>query len=84
MKSYGKFDEYVSIAIENQGKAAEIVARSFYKILRKHGFTDSQIINVANNMLDCLIGALEGYKAKKDSSEGIDERRETDQDEGES
>lgn len=68
LKSYGIFDDYVSMAIKDQEKASEFIAKSFYKILRKNGFTDSQIINVANNLLGCLISALEGYKERVDAS----------------
>lgn len=64
MNSYGKFDDYVKLAANNTEKAAEIVAKSFYKILRKNGFDDTQIMNVANNILDCLIRSLEGYEEK--------------------
>ena len=64
MKTYGKFDEFVKVAVNNSEKASEIIARSFYKILRKNGFNDNQIINVANNILDCLIQTLESYKEK--------------------
>ena len=63
--SYGKFDEYVTTAVNNTEKASELVAKSFYKILRKNGFNDAQIINVANNILDCLIQTLGNYKEKK-------------------
>lgn len=70
MKSYGKFDQYVSLAVKDQEKASEIVARSFYKILKKNGFSDSQIINVASNVLGCLIEALEGYRTRKEARRG--------------
>jgi hypothetical protein len=62
--SYKRFDEYVDDAIKNTDHASELIARSFYKILRKNGFTNSQIINTANNILDCLIKSLDGYKDK--------------------
>ncbi len=67
MNSYGKFDEYVGLAAKDAARASEIVAKSFYKILRKNGFSDAQIINVANNMLDCLIQTLDSYKERKRS-----------------
>lgn len=62
--SYRKFDEYVEDAVNNTDKASELIAKSFYKILRKNGFSDSRIINTANNILDCLIKSLDGYKEK--------------------
>ena len=64
MTTHGKFDDYVNIAIKDSGKASEVVAKSFYKILRKNGFNDNQIISVANNILDCLIQTLESYKER--------------------
>jgi predicted transcriptional regulator len=69
MNSYGKFDEYVGLAAKDAAKASEIVAKSFYKILRKNGFSDAQIINVANNILDCLIQTLDSYKERERSKE---------------
>ena len=65
MHSYGKFDELVIVAVNNSEKASEIVARSFYKILKKNGFNDNQIINVANNILGCLIKTLESFKERQ-------------------
>lgn len=62
--SYKKFDEYVEDAVNNTDHASELIARSFYKILRKNGFSDSKIINTANHILDCLIKSLDGYKEK--------------------
>jgi hypothetical protein len=67
MHSYGKFDEYVGLAVKDAERASEIVAKSFYKILRKNGFNDAQIINVANNILDCLIQTLDSYKERGES-----------------
>ncbi len=64
MTSHGKFDEYVKMAVNSSKDASEVVAISFYKILRKNGFNDNQIINVANNILDCLIRTLESYKER--------------------
>ena len=61
---YKRFDEYVEYAINNTDRASELIARSFYKILRKNGFTNAQIMNTANNILDCLIKSLDGYKEK--------------------
>ena len=61
-----KFGQLVKLAASDTEKAAEIVAKSFYKILRRNGFTDDQIIAVANSMLDCLILTLDSYKEKSE------------------
>lgn len=73
MTSYGKFDEYVRIAISDSEKASEVVAKSFYKILRKNGFNNNQIISVANNILDCLIQTLVTYKERTGEAAGAPE-----------
>lgn len=75
MDSDEKFDKLVNLATKDPEKAAEIAAKSFYKILRKNGFTDDQIISVANNILDCLIQTFGGYKEKKMKSQvGVGEQ----------
>jgi hypothetical protein len=65
MKSYGKFDEYVGLAAKDAERAAEVVAKSFYKIMRKNGFTNTQIISVANTLLDCMMQTLDSYKERE-------------------
>ena len=62
--TYKKFDEYVEDSVNNTDQASVLIAKSFYKILRKNGFSDSRIINTANHILDCLIKSLDGYKEK--------------------
>lgn len=64
MNRNGHFDKLVNMAAQDSEKAAAIVAKSFYKVLKKNGFTNDQIISVANNLLGCLIQALDGYKEK--------------------
>ncbi len=71
MTSHGKFDEYVKMAVNSSKDASQVVAISFYKILRKNGFNDNQIINVANNILDCLIRTLESYKERTAEAAGL-------------
>ena len=65
MNSFGKFDEYVGLAAKDAERASEIVAKSFYKIMRKNGFSNAQIISVANTLLDCLIQTLDSYKERE-------------------
>ncbi len=64
MNPTDRFSNLVDLAPEDSKKSAEKVARSFYKILRKRGFDNKQIISVATNMLDCLVQALNGFKEK--------------------
>lgn len=60
----GQFDHFVAVAARDVERAASLVAKTFYRILRKNGFSDDQIVCVASNLLDCLIQALEEYKGK--------------------
>lgn len=69
MKEDNKFEDIVRIASRDTEKASRIISKSFYKVLRRNGFTDDQIISVASDILGCLIESLEGYKEKKGSKE---------------
>ena len=64
MEERKQMDRVIQMAAEDPERAARIVAKSFYKVLRKNEFSDDQIIAVANNILDCLIDSLAGYKKK--------------------
>jgi len=71
MEQHQQMDKIIRLAAEDAEKASRLIARSFYKVLRKNGFTDDQIISVANNMLDCLIESLDGYKKKSATNEDV-------------
>ncbi|MBZ0155147.1 MAG: hypothetical protein K8I29_02905 [Alphaproteobacteria bacterium] len=64
MKQNCGFDKIVMLAAKDTERAARIVATSFYKVLRKNGFTDEQIVNVSSCILDCLLESLREYKQK--------------------
>lgn len=63
---YKRLDEYIEDAVNDTDHVSELPARSFYKILRKNGFGNEQIIYTENNLLDCLIESLYGYKEDLD------------------
>lgn len=69
MKEDNKFEDIVRIASRDTEKASRIISKSFYKVLRRNGFSDDQIISVASDILGCLIESLEGYREKKSSKE---------------
>lgn len=69
MVQHNQMDKIIQLAAKNAEQASRLIARSFYKVLRKNGFSDDQIIAVANNILDCLIESLDGYKNKSASKE---------------
>ena len=73
MDQHQHMDKIIRLAAEDSEKASRLIARSFYKVLRKNGFTDDQIISVANNMLDNLIESLDGYKNKSAIKDEVEE-----------
>jgi hypothetical protein len=50
-------------------RIAASVALAFYRELRRHNFTNNQIINVATELIDCLNKSLEGYKKKTEADQ---------------
>lgn len=64
-KNRNKFEEIIKASSGDTEKASEIISKTFYKVLRRNGFTDDQIISIASNLLGYLIEGLEGYKEKK-------------------
>lgn len=58
------FDRVVNLAAKDTKKGARVVAKVFYRILRKNDFSENQIIEIATNMLSCLTESLKGYKEK--------------------
>ena len=68
-KEHNQMDKVIQLAVVDPERAARVVARSFYKVLRRNGFSDDQIIAVANNILDCLLESLDGYKQKSQAEQ---------------
>lgn len=64
MLSEEKFEEIIRLAAKDAEKASETVAKVFYRILRKNGFTNEQIVSVAGNILDCLCNTYEEYSSR--------------------
>jgi L-methionine (R)-S-oxide reductase len=62
------FDAQFLAAVTNPEKVARIIARSFYKDLRKAGFETKQILVVATELIDSLNQALRRTKAKTASA----------------
>lgn len=57
MKGEG-FERIITLAKQDSRRGARVVAKVFYRILRKQGFTNKQIINIATNILGCLIQSM--------------------------
>ncbi len=76
--NYSNIDKVINIAAKDTKKGARVVAKVFYRILRKKGFSENQIIDIATNILNCLIESLKGYEhkienAKKHKKEALKE-----------
>ncbi len=55
---------------EHPEKVSLLVARAVFRELRRHNFTDTQVIRVASELIDCLNKSLEGYKDKVTREKG--------------
>jgi len=71
---HGALDVNVLAAVTHPEKVARIIARSFYKDLRRAGFETKQILVVATELIDSLNIALRRTKAKTAQSETGAER----------
>jgi len=54
----------VSSLTEHPKEVSVQVARAFFRELRRHNFTDQQVVRVASELIGCLNTSLEGYKDK--------------------
>jgi len=59
-----QFEKVINLAAKDTEKGARVVAKVFYRILRKRGFSENQIIDIATNVLGCLTDSLRGYEGK--------------------
>jgi hypothetical protein len=57
-------ERVVALAAKDSKKGARVTAKVFYRMLRKGGFTENQIIDIATNILNCLTESLMGYEEK--------------------
>ena len=64
------WDRIINLASKNTEKGARVLAKVFYKTLRKKGFSVNQIIEISTNILGCLIESLNGYEKKMDHVKG--------------
>ena len=56
--------EHIKVYARYPDKAAKIIAKTFYRELRKYGFSHQQIILVADEIIGNLVDSLKGYKKK--------------------
>jgi len=67
------FERIVSIASKDTEKGSEIVARVFYRILRRNNFSQDQIIDIATNIISCLARSLKSYEKKINTEKTLKE-----------
>jgi hypothetical protein len=64
-----QMDRVINLAAKDTKKGARVVAKVFYRILLKQGFSENQIIDIATNILSCLIEKLHGHEKKIDNAQ---------------
>jgi len=57
-------EDHILASAQNPEKAAKIIARSFYKDLRRAGFETKQVLVVASELISNLNDALKKTRAK--------------------
>ena len=55
MKNCQTIEKMLQMSSEDRAKASKVVARSFYKMLRRNGFSQSDIMSFAGHLLDGVI-----------------------------
>ena len=63
-----KLEKVINLATKDSKKGTRVLAKIFYRILRSKGFSENQIIDIATNILNCLIEKLNGYEKKIDKA----------------
>ncbi len=63
MNSQQHLENEIERAVETTEKAAELMGRSLYRLLKKNGYDQTQVINVTGYILDGLIH--ESEKSRK-------------------
>ena len=58
------FERIVNIASKDTKKGSEIIARVFYRILKRNNFSQEQIIDIATNIISCLTRSLKSYEKR--------------------
>jgi hypothetical protein len=62
-----ELERVINLAAKDTKKGERVVAKVFYRILRKRGFSENQIINIATNILNCLIDNIKVNEKKIDN-----------------
>ena len=55
MKNCETIEKVLQMSSEDRAKASRVVARSFFKMLRRNGFSQGEIMNFTGHLLDEVI-----------------------------
>lgn len=68
MENCRTIEKMLKMKSEERGKASRVVARSFYRMLRRNGFSQSEIMTFAGQILDEVIRDLKANGKGLESS----------------
>lgn len=77
MKNCETLDRMLQMSAGDREKTGRIVARSFYNILRRNGFTQAQIMDIAGQLLDGVIKDMKVNGKDRDERARIRRRPDT-------
>jgi hypothetical protein len=71
MKQCDILEKMINLSPESRARTSKVVARSFFRILSKNGFTHSDIMDFAGNLLDEVMGDMKEDGQDSSSSSEI-------------
>ncbi len=75
MKECRTLEKMLQLSSGNRTRAGKVVARTFFKVLRRNGFTHSDIMAVAGHLLDGVIRDIKVNGKEKKSTVDIQDLR---------
>ena len=60
MKNCRTLEKMLQLSSGDRTRAGKVVARTFFKVLRRNGFSHSDIMTVAGHLLDGVIREMQG------------------------
>ena len=75
MNQCDTMEKMLQLSPDNRERASKVVARSFYRVLARNGFSHSDIMNFAGNLLDEVMKDMGTGEGEIDDQPDIDEVR---------
>lgn len=69
MENCRTIEKMLQMSTEERTKASKVVAKSFYRMLRRNGFSQSEIMTFAGQILDEVIKDLKVNGSEKPSGD---------------